>query len=200
MKKNYYLLLFIPLWISLCLAGCNKDEDPRLIAAAEEVGEVVDVFELKEEGSYSLTLANESYRLTVEKIEDKATTNCSLAYFKDGKIPDTLRTYVTLKMEGPVSQSIKVQSQRCGALGYRDGKTDIEDVKHIIKESTFSNKEIHMSEFSRYFDRGSIFIVGETIYKLYLAKVDPLLYLREDTHAPINYKFIFILTQIENTL
>lgn len=199
MKKNYYLLLFIPLWISLCLAGCNKDEDPRLIAAAEEVGEVIDVFELKEEGSYSLTLANESYRLTIENIEDNVNVSCMLAYFPDG-IPETFRTYVTLKMEGEVPQTVKVQSTQCGTLSYLKGRSNIEDVKQIIATKQRPQKEEYMQAFSSTFDRGAIFSIGENIYKLYLAKADPHLYDVEDPYAPLHYKFIFILTKIENAI
>lgn len=195
MKKMPFLLSFLSLLLLLSFTRCDN-EDPRLEAAAQEVGEIIDIFELKEDGSYSLNLGNQSYSLTVEEIEDNATVNCSLAYFEGGIIPETLRTYVTLKIEGAVSKTIKVQSSKCGAFGYRKGRSNIEDVKQIIESGKVSDQAYYIQQFFNHFDTGTVFTLGESIYKLYLAKSDPVLYLREVPDTPFSYKFIFILTKI----
>lgn len=200
MKKMPFLLPFLSLLLLLSFTRCDKNEDPRLVAAAQEVGDIIDIFELKEDGSYSLNLANESYRLTVESIEDNVTVSCMLAYFEGGIIPETLRTYVTLKIEGAVSKTIKVQSSKCGAFGYRKGQSNIEDVKQILENDKASGQAYYIQQFFNHFDTGTVFTLGENIYKLYLAKSDPLLYLVENPYAPISYKFIFILTKIEDAL
>lgn len=201
MKKMPFLLSFLSLLLLLSFIRCDN-EDPRLEAAAQEVGEIIDIFELKEDGSYSLNLANESYRLTVESIEDNVTVSCMLAYFEGGIIPETFRTYVTLQLKGISSQTIKVQSTKCGTLSYRSDRSDIEidDVKQIIEATYRPQKEDYMQAFYSYFDQGAIFKIGENIYKLYLAKGDPHLYDVKDPYPPFHYKFIFILTKIENAL
>ena len=200
MKKCQLIVYCSFLVSSLLWTGCSKDEDPRLLAAAEEVGVITDIFEVKEGRSYALGLANQTYSVSIEKIEDNATTSCSLTYFVGGVIPETLRTYVTLKLEGSVSQMIKVQSIKCGALGYYDDRSNIEDVKQITEDSKNPDKDIYMQAFSTYFDKGTVFIIGENIYKLYLAKADPLLYLLKNPYETVTHKFIFILTKIENAL
>lgn len=201
MKKTPFFLLFLSLNIVLGFTGCDKGEDPRLEAASQQVGDILDIFELKEEESYSLNLENQPYQLTIEKIEDNATTNCSLAYFGGSGIPETLRTYVTLKIDGPISQTIKVQSIKCGALAYRHiPAIEIADIKDIIGNNKNPNNSYYIQEFFNHFDKGTVFTLGENIYKLYLAKAHPHLFLLTDPDAPIHYKFIFILTKFENAL
>lgn len=195
MKKMPFLLPFLSLLLLVSFTRCDN-EDPRLEAAAQEVGEIIDIFELKEDGRYSLNLENQSYSLTVEEIENNATVNCSLTYFEGGIIPETLRTYVTLKIEGSVSQTIKVQSIKCGTLGYRKDRSNIEDVKQIIESGKVSDQTYYIQQFFSHFDTGTVFTLGESIYKLYLAKSDPVLYFWEVPDIPFSYKFIFILTKI----
>lgn len=194
-----FLLPLLSLLLLFSFTRCDKNEDLRLKAAAQEIGDIIDIFELKEEGSYSLNLENQTYSLTIKKIEDNATVNCTLAYFGGG-VPETLRTYVSLKIEGPVSQTIKTQSIKCGALAYRKGRSNIEDVKQIIENDKLSGQAYYIQQFFNHFDKGTVFTLGESIYKLYLAKSDPLLYLVEAPDTPISYKFIFILTKIEDAL
>lgn len=208
MKKNIILLLAV---LSILVTGCKNEEisPPHLLPTpapptkeeqvAMKVGKIRDIFELKRNETYPLILEEDSYTLTIKEVQDSLYADCSVTYFEGG-VPETLRIYVILTLTGPTTQTVKVQTPKCGGDSYRDDKPNLEDAWDQLKSIRITDESDYRDYFYRYYDHGTVIPVKNTFYKLYIAKSDLDTYLSNGAKKVGNYRFIFILTKIEDTL
>lgn len=189
MKTNSFIICIL----LLLLCSCKDDKSEEYVEplAKNEIGRIIDIFELKDGSPVKIKLNKQSYTLAIKEIKDYVTVNCMLADFPNG-VPENLRTFVTLELKGQEVKLLEISSRKCSAISYLTDGNDFDDVKLRIDNISHSGESYYIQEFYSIFGEG--IKITDTSYRLFIAKSHPKLY---ETNEKENYKFIFILTQVE---
>lgn len=189
MKTNSFIICIL----LLLLCSCKDDKSEEYVEplAKNEIGRIIDIFELKDGSPVKIKLNKQSYTLAIKEIKDYVTVNCMLADIQGGKL-DSIRTFVTLELKSQDIKLLEISSSQCGAMSYLKEGNDFDDVKLRMESISNLGEEYYIQAFYNIFGEG--IKITDTSYRLFIAKSHPKLY---ETNEKENYKFIFILTQVE---
>jgi hypothetical protein len=162
---------------------------------------VVDVFELKNGEIKECVYNGQSFKFSIDNIEDSTLPCDNIGDFEylntNDKIEVCLRIAINKK---DVQLKVNSTSCRIAAIEYRHDETDIQHIWDMLKSWQFVpctpyNDAIYFdSEFHRAFSAGTL--IKDTPFSIFIAKMYPI---KNDTMDNCNidnsmYKFVFIIT------
>ncbi len=195
-SKQFFFSLCIIFSLLLFVAtGCKDDDTDR--NEFDNIGSVVDVFELSYSDPKIVLHGDEELIVSLEGVKDSVTVNCALADFSDPNALLGVRLYAYLQFNNQ-DEDIEVVSKPCGALYYENNGQDVEDVLAFIDEieSAPANQEsrsYYSDTFMNSFGEGSF--IDDSYYRIFMAKASPFYY--DQPNATLeDYRFVFILTRV----
>ncbi|MPQ46283.1 hypothetical protein GCQ56_04615 [Marinifilum sp. N1E240] len=183
----------------ICLllgVGCD-DNNQETSLNENEVGSLLNVFELKYGDSKEINDNEQSIILSINDIKDNVRVDCSLMDFGDSSEGSlNIRVHVYLQL-GDGDSYLEVKSKPCGALPYKNDENDVQDVLSQINElksapANLDDDSYYNDEFINLFGEGTA--IEGTPFKIFIAKAIPFYYNQPDANID-DYKFIFIITR-----
>ena len=192
-SKQFTVIIFI-LFFTALLIGSGCKDDNTALSGYDEVGSVIDVFELSYQSPKIISLDDKELTVSLVDVKDSVSVDCAVINYRGSKALLSIRSYAYLKIN--YNKIIKVASKPCGAHYYINDGQDVQSVLDLIDEikaepANLKDASYFTSSFISSFGEGAY--IDDTHYRLFMAKVAPYYY-KQPGATVEDYRFVFILT------
>ncbi len=174
------------------LLACKSEDVPT-----DNVGQVVNVFELKYGEPYEIVVDNNKYNFSLKKVVDNVGCTEAIDFVDNEKALLGIRVHAYLQVNGN-DKLLEVQSVPGGtAFNYLNNGTDVKDIQNTIDK--FKSTSLTLND-STYFNQAFINVFGagsvirSTTLKVFIAKAN-LNKCQQPNATVEQYKFILIITK-----